>query len=138
MKEYIEVNNLNPLDLNFEIHAIETLPNNVHLGRYNLPTVSEVSLLMPNVIPHNVERIVVCPIRDSRHGGIRSFRDNYQSYNLLKCHVLFTFETDGWNLTYLADDESNCTLARYISYHLCKRANHFIFFTQEINCSNST
>ena len=73
MKEYIEVNNLNPIDLNFEIHATETPPNNTHPGRCNLPTVSEVSLLMPNVIPHNVERIVFCTIRDSRHGGIRCF-----------------------------------------------------------------
>ena len=127
MKEYIEDNNLNPLDLNFEIHATETPPNNAHPGRYNLPTVSEVSLLMPNVIPHNVERSVVCPIRDSGHGGIRSFSDYHRSYDPLQYPVLFPFGTDGWNLTYLTDDESNCTLARYIRYHLCKRTNHSNF-----------
>ena len=83
MKEYIEVNNLNLLDLNFEIHETETPPNNAHPGRCNLPTVSEVSLLMLKVIPYDVKITVVCPIRDSGHGITQSFSNHYRSYDPL-------------------------------------------------------
>ena len=127
MNEYIEVNSLNPIELNFDMQIAENLPNNSHPWRYNLPTASEVSILIPNVIPHDARRIVVYATLYFRNGGIQSFSYYHQIHNPLQYPSLFTFGADGWNLTYLTDKESSYTLERYVIYHLWKRNNHCNF-----------
>ena len=83
MKEYIQINNVNPHELNLEIYTTETTSNNAYPGRWNLPVASEVSILIPNVITHDTHRTVVCIIRDYRNSRIKYFSDYRQSYNPL-------------------------------------------------------
>eukprot|EP00986_Skeletonema_menzelii_P020557 scaffold31624_cov1125-Skeletonema_menzelii.AAC.1 len=60
IKEFIDENNLNPDELHIALHNTEA-PRGLHQGRYHLPSVREMSLLIPTTIPGAVaERSVVC------------------------------------------------------------------------------
>ena len=95
MREVIQRMNVPPQEFNIALHADER-PNAEHIGRYNLPECSEISILMPNEVNENDTRQVVCTYRAT--AGISNFQtlsDTHRSYDPLAYPLFLPHGTDG-------------------------------------------
>ena len=88
-----------PEDIKVVLHA-DKRPPGEHARTYNLPTSTEVAILLPSDLAEaETTRVVMCDYRataDSR--GLRSFSDSHRSYDPLCYPLLFPFGTDGFHL----------------------------------------
>jgi len=84
LKEFVRKENLNPNEILFQLHDTTNPKNNEHPGRYHLPSCPEISILLPNEIPPNAKRIMVCNYRNSSKNsnqlGLKFFPDYHQAY----------------------------------------------------------
>ena len=111
----------NVKDVLIAFHA-DHRPAGEHQGRFNLPSVSEVAILMPNDARANNKRIVCSTyIQQVGDGGaaiLKYFDDTHRSYDPLQYPLIFPQGTDGWNLS-----KSPTTLKQFTAYHLMVRSN---------------
>ena len=98
-------------------------PQGEHSGRFNLPTTSEVSILMPTEVDGRSKREIVCCYR-ARVGcwNFTIMDDTHRSYDPMQYPLMFPDGRDGWNIT-MRDPLFNkkVTLNQYVSYHLMVR-----------------
>lgn len=86
-----------PVDIKIVLHA-DKRPPGEHIRTYNLPTSSEVAILLPGDTAATT-RVVVCDYRaDTNNPGLRSFSDTHRSYDALCYPLLFPYGTDGFHL----------------------------------------
>lgn len=99
IKEHIEANNLNPAETFFEIHGMDRpTPSNQHPGRFNLPTVLEISMLMSIATPRDAKKTIVCNVRSAtRSNELKFLQHHHRAHNPLQHPLLFSSGTDGWH-----------------------------------------
>lgn len=126
INEYIEKEQLNPEEICFELHSIKN-SGTQHSGRYNLPSVPEVSILMPCDIPRDCKRSIVCSVRQpastNSSNHLITMPDTHRSYDPLAYPLFFPHGTDGWSLSTksLAHPFKNISISEYTRFHLMKR-----------------
>ena len=119
IKEYVEQNNLNLSDLSIEIHSTERPADGHHQGRFHRPTAPEISLLLPNEIPQNAKRTIICSMRQqSRQYNLREFQDYHRSYDPLQYPLLFPYSKDGWHMDFHNLTGSKVTANAYTRYKI--------------------
>ena len=105
-------------------------PSGVHPGRLNVPSVPEVSILMPNDIPANSTRMLICKFRaDDNATGLCRFSDCHRSYDPLQYPLMFPLGTDGWHYRVKnISNDKNVSLIQYVRYHIVSRSlrNHVL------------
>ena len=127
VNEYIQQNNLNPDELQIELHAVDKPAPGQHIGRLHLPTAPEIALLLPTSIPRNSERRVVCNVRSNNsNNDLQFIQDYHRSYIPLLYVLFFPHGTDGWSLNTRSTISpfKKVTLSAYVRYHMMQR-NHY-------------
>ena len=109
--EYINENSLNPEELRIQLHESDVLPSQPgdHAGRYHIPTVNEVALLMPNHIPPNAERSIVCQVRGANtRSSLVTFPHTHGRWDPCGYPLLFPFGTttyyQGYKTSHMNED----------------------------------
>ena len=94
--EYINENDLNPEELRIQLHESDVLqsqPGN-HAGRYHIPSVNELALLMPNHIPPDAERSIVCQVRGANtRTSLVTFPHTHGRWDACGYPLLFPYGT---------------------------------------------
>ena len=94
--EIIQNMSQTPTEIRISIHA-DVRPSNEHIRRYNLPTSSEISILMPEDVAENENREVICSYRDGVN-HVKKINDTHRSYDPLAYPLFFPYGTDGYHL----------------------------------------
>jgi hypothetical protein len=86
-------------DIKIVLHA-DRRPPGEHARCYNMPSGSEVAILLPHNLDGEVgSRVVVCDYRAGQENeGLRRFSDTHRSYDPLTYPLLFPFGSDGFHL----------------------------------------
>ncbi|XP_072025233.1 uncharacterized protein [Amphiura filiformis] len=91
-KAAIEVQEQNQDSLHIVLNA-EKKPSEDHARRYNLPTGSEVAVILPGDLVNNLD-VVIHP----REGPMQHINQLHRSYDPLHYVILFPYGTDGYHL----------------------------------------
>ena len=128
-REYVEQHHLNPDNIEFEIHPLEP-PREIyrgqlpHPGRFNLPSVPEISILLPNEDHPGAERSVVCQMRQpsttNEEQSLKFVSEGHRSYEPLQYELLRPFGTDGWNYNTMSG-KHKVSIPEYTRYHMMER-----------------
>ena len=124
----MEQNNLNPSDLSIEIHSTKKPADGHHQGRFHRPTAPEISLLLPNEIPQNAKRTIICSMRgQSGQYNLREFQDYHRSYDPLQYPLLFPYGTDGWHLNFQGSfGHKKPSANQFVKYKIITRPNNHL------------
>ena len=129
--EYIKHNNLNPKELQFEIHSdIKPSEERVHAGRYHLPgALHEMALLRPKAEIQDGNRKIVCWVRNPHpdQPALQFYNDTHRSYDPLAYPLLFPRGNDGWRIHLPSNNnehQRHVTLPEYVRYHMMDRLTH--------------
>jgi hypothetical protein len=118
-KAAIELTNASDNDIRIILHADKNLkPSTEHCRRYNLPTNSEVSALIPGEPTQNRDIIIHC-----RDGRLQRIRTLHRSYDALHYVIFFPYGTDSWHLGMKKTDNRTLTALDFYSFHLQVRKN---------------
>ena len=100
LKEFVDNNNLNVKEIRFQLHDTKNPKDNKHRGCYNLPSCTEISILLPKEIPPNANRMMICDYRYSSNGkhGLKFFPDYHRAYDPMGYPLFFPQGDDGWHL----------------------------------------
>ena len=131
--EFVQEHNLNPDDIEFEIHPLERpldtyerdLP---HPGRFHVPSVPEILILISNEDHPGAERSIVCQMRQSHKGErhtLKIISDGHRSYEPLQYELLRPFGTDGWNYNKQSGTHK-VSIPEYTRYHIMERVGEAI------------
>ena len=93
INEYIQRMQIPPENLRISIHA-DVRPSTEHSGRYNLPQVSEVAILMPNIVAEDEARQLICSYRNNDE-QLKIISDTHRSYDPLAYPLFYPRGTDG-------------------------------------------
>lgn len=100
VEEHIRTQNLNAEEILLELHETERTQQNQpgdHQGRYHLPTANEIALIMPNNLPANAQRSLVCQVRGSTNiGSLRTFSHLNGKWDACGYPLLFPYGTTTW------------------------------------------
>ena len=112
------------------LHA-DKRPDKEHPGRYNLPSSSEVAILLPEELEQQPKsRVVICSYRDEGRQQLQFFNDTHRSYDPLTYPLLFPYGTDGFHL-YITHSKKtrnnfrNVTLTEFAAFRLMLRPDSF-------------
>ena len=123
VKEFVDSLPKEPHNISILVDNTER-PNVIHPGRINVPSVPEVSILMPNDIPANSTRMLICTFRDDDNTtSLCKFSDCRQYYDPLQYPIMFPHGIDGWNSCFKSvSDEKNVSLIQHVRYHIISRS----------------
>ena len=111
-----------PKDIYIAIHA-DKKPQEEHARRYNLPSSSEVAILLPNEPRSTESRTIVCALQASRRDrGLQFFKETHRSYDPLSYPLLFPYGTDGFHLgIHHQRGPKDVTAMEFYAYRLMQR-----------------
>ena len=112
-----------PKEIFITIHA-DKKPEQEHAGRYNLPSNSEVAILLPNPNTPAQNRTIVCALQVEENGdrGLQSFSDTHRSYDPLSYPLLFPYGTDGFHLNIKHQlGQHHVTAMQFYAYRIMQR-----------------
>eukprot|EP00984_Skeletonema_dohrnii_P016913 scaffold7597_cov105-Skeletonema_dohrnii-CCMP3373.AAC.2 len=129
--EYVQQQHLNPDDLEIEIHPIDRPADKykrgqIHPGRLHLPSVSEISILVPNAPHPDAERSIVCQMRQSVPGQdqLHFIKDGHRSYNAMAYPMLNPLGKNGFyfGMRSLASPFNKISINKYTRWNMMERS----------------
>jgi hypothetical protein len=101
--EYIKDNNLNAEELRIQLHESKLLPSEPgnHPGAHHIPSVDEMALIMPNSMPRDAERSIVCAVRaPNTLQSLITFPHTHGKWDPCGYPLLFPYGTSTWHQHY--------------------------------------
>ena len=113
LKSGLELMRISP-DVKLVLHADERRrPSDAHARTYNLPTASEVGVLLPGEITANMDVIL-----HERGGAVRRISPVHRSYDPLHYVIMFPKGDDGFQLGMKRSDNRTLTASDFYCYRM--------------------
>ena len=117
VKEFIDKHPHPIPEYSISMHA-DHRPEHSHARNYNLPSTSEVSILLPADIKQTTSREVVCNLRGkTEENNIRILDHTHRSYDPMAYPLMFPSGRDGWNIFLKSTLEKHVSLLQYVKFH---------------------
>ncbi|HIG60317.1 MAG TPA: hypothetical protein EYQ22_05460 [Gammaproteobacteria bacterium] len=94
-KTALELYNAHPEPECRAVISAEHRPAGAHQGRYNVPSNSEIAVLMPSEMPNSNRDIVL----HKRNDSLQRVKETNKAYDPLQYPLFFPYGTDGWDIS---------------------------------------